>query len=117
MPLVLGALTLQRVESFGGVSSVSYPRKRILGASAGKIDDDAKTRDPVSYRLVALLNNSDKETLEGYVDSYRTIADSDISFSKSVKVEEVKWDIITAKSLVTSDYCWRVNVSMVLSNS
>ena len=116
MTLVLGALTLQRVESFGSVTAVSYPRKKILGASAGKIDDDAKTWEPDSYRLVTLLNNTDKETLEGYVDSYRTISDADSGLSKSIKVEKVDSDYVVGHDF-SSDFCWRVGVEMVLSNS
>lgn len=116
MPLILGALTLQRVESFGRVKAISYPRKHILGASAGKIDDDAKTWEPNSYRLVALLNNTDMETLDGYVDSYRTISDADSGFSESIKVEKVDADYVVGHDF-NSDFCWRVRVEMVLSNS
>lgn len=117
MTLVLGSVQLPRTESFRVVRVTSTPRRKILGASSGKIDESGTTHEPASYRLVALVNNSDCATIEGYCGSYVTLSDAARSFSKNVKVERVDCEALAGHDFSTSEYCWRVSVEMVLSNS
>jgi len=119
MTLVLGALSLTKVRTFRTIKSVKYPRMPVIGKSTGTIDPVNYVRDSDEYEIVAELTNSNKNTLMGYLQSIRTLTDTDAGLSENVHVERVECDFIIGRDYTSTrtPECWLCTIGLVLSNS